>query len=744
MIRCIANVAPGPYSRGTFEEFQEFLEPLKAYQFDVETNVAKSVVDQRFRTLQFGHVGIPEDRKMQWVIEWDILTEDQQRYILYQLGDSSVVKFIQNAAFEAQILLNYGVILENVLDTMIREKIIYTGYGAVLDEEGATFFSLEGICRRRLGIELDKTYQLLFGHEEPLTPGHIVYAAQDVQHLDIIADMQDDVLEEHYGNIAPADRTIFNHIPTLENETVLGFSEIMWNGLRLDTVKWLENAAEAQPIVDKYRADLEEYLMSDPILNKKAVELGIINLEDKIELNWNSPQQKRQILNYAFPGIPGATQPILKKYLRDNPELQNTMAGHVLRELSTGNSEPLHQMMVEHCRDYLVEHNFLIPPGTIRINWGSPTQVTALLKAIKPNLEDTTKETLNKFPHPIAFALLDYRGAMKLLSSYGEKFLEKMDPDGKVRTRINQILETGRVSSSDPNMQQIPIIPDDDPVVANKYRNCFIADSDDEVFVDSDYSSQELVIIASLSQDPVWMEALRQGHDLHSICAALVYGKEWDRAALPDCKFAASRNKCKCPAHGRLRTGIKTINFGLAYGMSQFKLSATLKISVKEAEALIDKYFNTFPRIRAKLKALGDFAVANGYIMTLTPYNRKRWYPQWSSVSHLAAYHIKGIEFNSLLGSIERTGKNTPIQGGSADMMKLALVLVRRYINKNNLRDKVKIVMQVHDQLTTLAKKDFADEWAIKLTQLMEAAAKVIIPSGLLKAETNITERWSK
>jgi hypothetical protein len=627
---------------------------------------------------------------------------------------------------------------------MLSEKVIYTGYGAVLDEEGATFFSLEGIARRRLGIELDKSYQLLFGHDVPLTPGHIVYAAQDVQILDAIDAQQSEELEIHYGTIPIEQRTFMNHLPSLEYEVALAFGDISWNGLRVDTEKWRKNASEAQPIVDKFKARLEEYLYEDPALNKCAIDLGYINLVDSVKINWNSPIQKRQLLNYAFPDVPGATQPIIKKFLKENREYHNTAAGNVLLELAEGNAEPLHAMLVEHCREDLIKMDYLIPANSLTINWNAWQQTLPLLQAVKPSLKSTAEEALNKVEHPVAFALLDYRGAKMLTTTYGVNFLLKLDPDGKMRTRFNQILETGRVSSSDPNMQQIPIVEDDDPDVANKYRNCFIADSEDQVFVDSDYSSQELVIIASLSQDPVWMAALKAGHDLHSICAALVHGKDWDKLALPGCKFAEHKKKCKCPGHARLRTGIKTINFGLAYGMSQFKLSATLKISVKEAEALIEKYFQTFPKIKSKLTALGNFAVRNGFIMTLAPYHRKRWYPLWKQVSHMADYHIKGIEHNGLLGSIERTGKNTPIQGGAADMMKLALVLVRRYVNKYNLRDTVKLVMQVHDQLTTLSKKDYADEWAVKLTELMEEAAKVIIPSGLLKAETNITERWSK
>lgn len=178
--------------------------------------------------------------------------------------------------------------------------------------------------------------------------------------------------------------------------------------------------------------------------------------------------------------------------------------------------------------------------------------------------------------------------------------------------------------------------------------------------------------------------------------------------------------------------------------MSEFKLSATLKISVKEAAALIVKYFKTFPKIGSRLNALGEFGVRNGYIMTLAPFYRKRWFPKWPELRTEIEYHLADIQHNKQLGSIERQAKNTPIQGGSADMMKLALVYTRRYIHKNKLRSKVKLSMQVHDQLTTMCHKDFAEEWKIKLTELMEEAAKVIIPSGLLKADTQISEKWTK
>ena len=118
--------------------------------------------------------------------------------------------------------------------------------------------------------------------------------------------------------------------------------------------------------------------------------------------------------------------------------------------------------------------------------------------------------------------------------------------------------------------------------------------------------------------------------------------------------------------------------------------------------------------------------------------------PAQANIVAIGIAHKSGVKYNPTLGSIERQAKNTPIQGSSADMTKLALIYIRRYINDNNLRSKIRLVMQVHDQVTTLAKKDIAEWWKPKMTQLMEAAAKMIIPSGLLKSDTNITEKWSK
>lgn len=178
--------------------------------------------------------------------------------------------------------------------------------------------------------------------------------------------------------------------------------------------------------------------------------------------------------------------------------------------------------------------------------------------------------------------------------------------------------------------------------------------------------------------------------------------------------------------------------------MSQFKLAATLKCSVKEAEKLIDDYYKKFPQIKKTLAQFGYFGVTNGYTQTLAPFYRKRWFPNWEFLKGEINTHLQGVEPSKELGRIERQSKNHPIQGSGADIIKLAMWVTYRYIRENNLQDKVHIVLSVHDQLTTVCREDFAEEWKQKLDDLMCTAAKTVIPSGLLKADTNISDVWTK
>ena len=350
----------------------------------------------------------------------------------------------------------------------------------------------------------------------------------------------------------------------------------------------------------------------------------------------------------------------------------------------------------------------------IMVKWSSPIQVLRVFKELVPKLENVNgKELIKHRNHGLIDNYIKYKEKAKLATSYGIEFLKNIKIDNKIHTSFKQVLNTGRIASNSPNMQQIP--------ADNRFRHCFIPD-ENQVLVSADYSSQELCIIATGSKDPVWLDILEKSGDLHSECADLVFQEKWKQADKKERK--------------KLRTNVKTINFGLAYGMGPFKLANTLQISTDEAQILIDKYFSVFPSIKKFLNRLGNYGKKYGHIRTFAPFRRIRWFEDW--------FPNMGFSYadKKTLGTIERASKNTPIQGTGADMTKYALVLLRGRIQTCKLP--VKLVMTVHDQIDTMCHADYAEEWAETLKGIMEEAAEHILGNKLLKAEPTITTKWEK
>ena len=236
-------------------------------------------------------------------------------------------------------------------------------------------------------------------------------------------------------------------------------------------------------------------------------------------------------------------------------KLKNTNEVDASQALNTLNKHAYHLPELIKYRDNQLDMFSPTVEEKTTINWDSPTQVLKVFKIYYPEIDDVNGKKLNpyRYKSTLVDLYIKYKEKSKLVSAFGDNFNKFIEQDGKIHTNFQQILDTGRVSSSDPNMQQIP--------ASNLYRNCFIAPKD-YVFVSSDYSSQELNVIAYGSQDPVFLEALRLNQDLHSVCAELVFGKEWIDAAEPDCAYMKSKEKCECKKHKKLRTQVKTINFG--------------------------------------------------------------------------------------------------------------------------------------------------------------------------------------
>jgi len=372
-------------------------------------------------------------------------------------------------------------------------------------------------------------------------------------------------------------------------------------------------------------------------------------------------------------------------------------------------------------------------PKKTSVLWSSPTQVSKVLKVLDSTIENTNMRELFKRQkkYPLIKTLIDYRKEGKLVTTYGKDFIKHFNKHSqRVHTLFWQILNTGRVSSGQrrsktnpnqaPNMQNIPAI--------DKYRNCFKARNGWKI-VTMDYSGQELRLIAQGSQDPIWLKAFKEGKDVHGMVAALIFNIDISRV----------RNKPEFLRGKSYRDVAKTINFGLAYGMSYMKLADTLNILQLDAKEFIDRYFNQLPAIKKFLKSLGNYGKRNGYIKTFKPFRRIRWFEDHENLDKMT-----NRDRMIRLGEIERASKNTPIQGSGADMIKYALALIIEHINEYKFHNKVKIVSQVHDEISCEVRDGFTDDWVIVQETLMLEAGKHICKDVDMVVDYTITQEWSK
>lgn len=726
----------------TWDKFEFWLSVQTEYQLDIETNVTKHWCTKKIQTIQFGDV----EGGTQYVLEWACLTDEQKLVIKRSLEDWNVCKLIHRASFEYIVLRFHGMEVHNVFCTLIAEKVLQGGI------ENADY-SLEDLALKYCSVTLDKSLQTAFG-DGILTLPKVEYAATDCMYLGIIRRKQLELMLCWQTDIVTDPLAVLD----LEMKSVLAFSDCTYYGVGIDQEKWLENVKVAKPVVNAAHKNLLAWLDNDQTLRAQAIKLGYLLEEEQLVYNLNSHKQKILLLQQVFPDIVGATKVILKAYIRDKGPSLSEEQLDILVSLSSGDSSPFERYLYKYHRDFLVQNEFILEAGSVQLNWNSISQVLALVQAVEPKLKSLAEKDVAKCSHPIFLDLSEYKESLLLLSTFGEKFLLNLEPDGKIRTNYNQIVSTGRVSSSNPNMQQIPCKenylgmkpwleanPGKKPKdFVTRYRNAFIWDTG-FTFVDSDYTGQELCCIADMAKDDVWFTAIKNGEDLHSVTGSMVFGSKWKEGTEEGCVFEKHKQKCNCKKHKTYRTATKTVNFGLAFGMSEFKLAATIRVSVKEAKALIEDYFKAFPKIKQLLEFLGQFGVKKGYIHTKGPYFRRRQFPEWYYYTSFIENHLSGVEYNKALGSIERKSKNLPIQGLAANIMKLAMWYAYKWIRDNGYVDRINCILNVHDQLTTVCEDELVEMWTKQLDTLMVDAGKVILKSGILTADTQATGKcWSK
>lgn len=302
---------------------------------------------------------------------------------------------------------------------------------------------------------------------------------------------------------------------------------------------------------------------------------------------------------------------------------------------------------------------------------------------------------------PIVADILAYRQLTKLKSTYADGLVNFIKEDGKIHSNFHQtITATGRISSSEPNLQNIPVRME----LGRQIRKVFVP-KEGHLFIDADYSQIELRVLAHMSGDERLIDAYKQAEDIHKITASQVFHVPLEEV------------------DAQLRRNAKAVNFGIVYGISSFGLSQDLSISRKEAGAYIEKYFETYPKIKGFLDKLVADAKESGYSYTM--YARRRPVPELSSSNFMQR------SFG------ERIAMNSPIQGTAADIIKVAMLRVYKALKEKGLR--ARLILQVHDELLIETPKEEKELVQVLLKEEMEQAASLLVP---LVVDVNIGENW--
>lgn len=346
------------------------------------------------------------------------------------------------------------------------------------------------------------------------------------------------------------------------------------------------------------------------------------------------------------------------------------------------------------------------------ININSQVQLMDLFNSkLKLNIPATGDAILEAVDHPVAKILREYRTYEKLISAFGDSLLEKVNPKtGRIHPDFQQLgTATGRFSCRNPNLQQIPQKSAEVP-----FRECFTP-AEGYMLVVTDYSSMEMRILADLSGDEMLVKAIKEGYDLHSHTASLMFNLEY-----------SSDFKKKYPQQ---RQDAKAINFGLVYGMGAGGLARQIGKTPDEAKDLMERYFKNYPRIKRWLETTGAEAVKNGW--SSTPAGRKRWYHPLDPMDP---------DYKKNKARIEREAKNHPIQGTNADITKYAMVFLQDRIK----RDKVdgSVILTVHDEVVCEIREDQAEEWAKIQQAEMIRAAELIVKRVPIASEPFVGKVW--
>lgn len=596
--------------------------------------------------------------------------------ILKLLQDPSYIKVFANVKYDYKILWhNFSIHLNNVEDVLLDDRCIYNGL--VTEIEEALFkrendhgrFSLEGLAVKHLHSKMNKAVRASFiNHTGDFSINQILYALDDIHIPYNLYFVLQDLLDK-YG---------LKKTASIENGSSLGFAEMEYNGIRINTKRWNEIYIENVKELENVESLLDAEVRNNKELSSKYIigkQLGILEEFDErdCKINWRSPPQKVKIINQL-----GYGEYIWVKD-KKTKELKQSAGAEVLKKLTRP--------------DNGLEQNPIIP------------------------------------------LMVEHGEIGKSVSSYGKKFLRHVKDNNRVHTEIFQIKKTGRVGSGKPNLQNIKSDSD--------YRECFIA-SPGNTLVVADYSNMELRLIADKSGEESLIEAFLNNEDVHSKMAMVIQKVAFGR----DINISKTENP-------HLRSESKTITFAIAYGGSAYRISDVLNIEYSKAEELLNQYFKAFPKLKVLFNSLSTFGTKYGYIRTYKPYSRIRWFPEYREYKSLAKIYKKSkaqfTKFKQIEGAIGRESSNTPIQGSAADIVKKAIcMLVERHIEFNKKYgmdhplnyDRWRLLLQVHDEIISEVKEEYAEEVANDKKFIMEMAANDVMTKLPMLAEPVITKTW--
>lgn len=708
-----------------FPALQDFFARKQVFAIDTETNVVEDFTERKIRTIQIG------DKEEQYTIDLlafagspEALRDGQGSRtpsewaqplvgLLQPVLDSNKwLKVGVNLDFDYKVLRwCLGLRLWNVYDCYLAEKCIYAGKVNFFAKD---FWGLKDLVAKYCKLAIDKSAQTSFDLENILTTEQCAYCALDCRLS--MAIMQ--------GQKLPVTQLGLVGVVQIENDALPAFGEMYLNGIYLDWEAWMEVVAEVT-IRHKENVKRLDNLFgtvvgwTQEMKPEPPSELRLKLLEER----WRNEKDRVKRAEYR----------------KDYQSLNST--GKAIKEWEKKASE---------CE------------GEAFINYSSNPQLLDALRKMGfgpralPSTEDYYLNQLSD--KPVIAAIQAFRETKTALERYGENWRAFVNPcTGRVHSKINQIgAATGRTSSTNPNIQNIP--------KGSDYRGCFRS-RPGYTFVSVDMAGAELRILAELSGEPLMVDAFRLGKDVHSIGAELIFGDQWKNSAEPECAyyFTADKQKCKCKVHKALRDRVKALGFGIIYGKEAKSFSEEMGISKADAQKILDKWRATYATAWKFLTELGNttkmtFAVRSfsGRIEHFPKVDwdkckekaRDRAKKDGKNPDHVSSRDIHRV-YQGQLGNIERQGKNMPHQGGNVDVAKIAMSAGcdqngEPFMYHQIRRFDAALVGFVHDEFDAEVRNDQVEEFVAMVGSCIKRAGAMLMGKVEMEYEALVGDRWRK